>query len=226
MQPTVGWPRTSVLKDRLPLGRLLVWPLLLHFISVLLLAFMGPSAHAADVSEEVWRQLKSLPGIATRPGIKIPTLYVFFDPNCPWCAKLWTTTVNGHPFNEQPAVWIPVTYLGNDSVGKAVALSRSGKREDLSANFRRFDFERHGAAAAPLEPTPSEQRSLTRANTIWYALGGATPMMVYRERTGAAKAFLGLPPEALLNELTLSIAPSQLPAFAPSTQSGTDAARR
>jgi len=168
----------------------------------------------ADViPEETWRQVKALRGIPSQPGMNAPSLYVFFDPNCPWCAKLWSLQVNGQPFSERPVIWIPVTYLGTDSIGKGAALLRTAAKAELALNFEKFNYELRLGATSPVVPTAGERLALGRAKALWLRLGGATPLFIYRTAQGEGRLLLGLPSLKRLTELVSTVAPSRLSAF-------------
>lgn len=116
------------------------------------------------VTDVQWKQVKALRGIATQPGMNVPALYVFFDPNCPWCAKLWRTKLSdGRSFKDLPAVWIPVSFLTSDSIGKAAALLRQGNKAGLERNFGQYDFVHHTGGIQPVAASDSERVALGQA---------------------------------------------------------------
>lgn len=184
-------------------------------LGLALALFWNSTAIAADVSEVAWTSVKTLRGIRSGSDTDAPALYVFFDPNCPWCATLWTSSVDGKPFNERAALWIPVAYLGDDSMGKGAALIRAADRSALAANFAMFNHTWHAGATAPVTPSESEAAALGRSKAVWYALGGATPMLVYRTREGSVKSFVGAPKADELARVLASLAPTRLSPFTP-----------
>ena len=139
----------------------------LHQLWILAAALMALSLSATamahgkympwPVTEVQWKQVTSLRGIATQPGMTVPAMYVFFDPDCPWCAKLWNTKLSKGYFKDVPAVWIPVTYLTSNSVGKAAALLRLGNKAGLERNFGQYDFVNHTGGILPVQASDRER---------------------------------------------------------------------
>lgn len=160
---------------------------------------------AKEIPHQIWDQLKNLKGIPMQPGMSQTTLYVFIDLNCTVCADLWKKQVNGKPFHELPAIWIPVAHMGNNSLGKAAELLRSGSKEDLHLNFTKFNRGKRQGGLQGVIPTPMERSALAAAKSLWLELGGATPMFIYRSTQGEARLFLGLPPEPHFTELVASM---------------------
>jgi thiol:disulfide interchange protein DsbG len=166
-----------------------------------------------QVPEQTWQQIKSLKGIHSKAGMTNPSVFVFFDPNCPHCAKLWQAQMGATQFNQIPAVWIPVTYLGESALGKGAALLRDGSVKSLAANFVEFNYEaRQGGIAAAI-PTDKEKNQIGQAKSVWLKLGGATPLIVFRAKTGDAQLFLGLPSDAKLAEVASLFTSSSLSTF-------------
>ncbi|MEO6147060.1 MAG: hypothetical protein ABIT70_08425 [Sulfuriferula sp.] len=180
---------------------------------------LSVSAQAAtpmpwSVTDLQWQQVRSLRGLYTQPGMSVPALYIFFDPDCPWCAKLWQMQLDGKPFKDVPAVWIPVTYLASDSLGKGAALLRQGNKAALERNFAHYDTAHRSGGIAAVEPSATERQALGHAKAVWLQLGGATPMFVYRTSTGEALVYLGLPKDsAALASIVHTLAPPHLSVY-------------
>lgn len=175
-----------------------------QFLATALLPIF-PTSWTKEVPHQIWSQLKTLRGVAMQPDMTRPTLYVFIDPNCPVCADLWKKQVNGKPFHDLPAVWIPVAYMSNDSLGKAAALIRSGSKQDMRRNFTQFNRSKRQGSLPGVKPTSEERAALARAEALWVELGEATPMFVYRTRQGEARVVLGLMHEPLFAQLVASM---------------------
>lgn len=174
---------------------------------------------SSPVSETQWQWLRQLKGIATKPGMTTPMLYVFFDPDCPWSRTLWIDTrlPDGRSFNTVPAVWIPVPYFSKDSPGKAAALLRADDVESLSHNFGAgYNVATRSGGIAPVTPNDAEIKALSQSKGVWLDLGGATPLLVWRSRDGKALKHIGSPrnPEDL-QRIVESVAPSQLDNYRP-----------
>ena len=196
----VSW--RGVLKRLLPM---------LALLTLSATAMAQGSSMPWPLTDQQWQQVTALRGIATQPGMNVPALYVFFDPDCPWCATLWETRLNGKSFKDVPAVWVPVTYLTSNSLGKAAALLRSGAKVALEQNFHHYDTEHRSGGIIPVKASDSERKALGQAKALWLQLGGATPMFVYRTATGKTLIYLGLPKDpAQLTAIVQSLAVSRL----------------
>lgn len=181
-------------------------------LTVMSLVFIK-STFAKEISASSWSQVKSLQGIPTQTGMNSPSLYVFFDPNCPYCADLWNLSVNGKPFNNIPAVWIPLAYLKKNSRGKSAALLRLSSRQGLSENFDNFDHKKGVGGIKEVAATTIQNEKLDQSMLVWSKLGGATPLFVFKTRKETLEIFIGLPAAQQVATIVQSIAPSQLEIF-------------
>lgn len=173
-----------------------------HFLGIGIAALLPLwQAFAGEISHQTWNQIRSLRGIPTQPGMTRPTLYVFFDPNCPYCATLWFLPIYGKPFYDLPSVWIPVAYLNQSSLNKSAACMRGGKKEDLHNNFSNYDRQQRQGRIAGVEPTQAERSTLDSTKKLWTGLGGGTPMLAYRTLQGTAQVFIGLHSEKYMTDL-------------------------
>lgn len=192
--------------------RVRVW-----MLCVPLLAFVCGAGRAQlpdQISDTSWAQVQRLSGIATQPGLSATALYVFFDPNCPYCARLWTTPLAQGLVADVPAIWVPVAYLNKTSEGKAAALLRSSNKAELAHNFTLFNHTQHQGRSDAVVPSEAEKQSLKQAQALWNKLGGATPMLVWRMRSSRVPVkYIGLPPSELLQQLLGDMAPSDLQGF-------------
>jgi thiol:disulfide interchange protein DsbG len=150
-----------------------------------------------------WAQMKSLRGIAVGPvkAGDLPNAYVFFDVNCPHCAELWVAKVGAKNFNEVPMVWVPVTFMSKTSLNKAAHVLRQNNVAGLAQNFEQFNHNARLGAAPEAEPTDAERLALKRSTDLWKKLGGGTPMMVYRAKTGQIEKAMGVLPEPFLENM-------------------------
>jgi hypothetical protein len=171
------------------------------FISVLLFLFISFTARAHPITEEQYAHVMSLSGVTTHNLQNIKPLFIFFDPNCPHCAKLWNLKVQGKPFHEVPARWIPVTYLSKDSLGKGAAILRSNNKSALTENFTNFNIQLHQGSIASIEETRAENLALGKAKTVWMKLGGGTPLFVFRDKQGTPRKLIGLHSDEILKQL-------------------------
>ena len=120
-------------------------------------------------------------------------LWIFFDPNCIWCHRLFIM-LQKHPISETIEIrWIPVGFLKPGSTGKAAAILKNGLSE-LVADEVNFDSVNEEGGAHVID----SQRFLSMVkgnNLILKNLGGGgleTPTLVYREK-GTPYLFPGFP---------------------------------
>lgn len=174
------------------------------------------------ITEQTWQQIKKLKGIGTQSGMVTPSLYVFFDPNCPFCTDLWKTVLPVKPreevrkaefFSSVPAVWIPVAYMDDTSLGKSAALLRENSQSAIDNNFQTAKRKEKQGGATAVVPTEAERAALAQAKAIWLELGGATPLMVYRNNAGSTQLFMGVPTDDQLTELLGQIGASTLSTY-------------
>ncbi|MGQ3054280.1 MAG: thiol:disulfide interchange protein DsbG [Roseateles sp.] len=163
--------------------------------------------------ESVWQQLEGsrwiADGAATAPRI----VYVFTDPNCPFCAKLW---FDARPWVDSGKVQLRhvlVGILSPTSAGKAAALLAS---PDPAAALRAYESAHAPATAAalasgerpkplagkslhPLAPIPPALATQLEANAkLMSSLGlQATPGLVWRDAKGAIQKRAGAPDASL-----------------------------
>ncbi len=167
------------------------------------------------LSKETWQSVLALPAIEVKSTKEDrPQAVIFFDPNCPHCAKLWTRLyAEKSPYAGVATRWVPVAYMNAQSLGMAVNLLSTPSRQALAQNFDKFDFARRQGGAAEANVALDMRTQMQRAQNVWSQLGGATPLIVYAAKDGAVKAQLGLMPEAGFAEMVQSLAPARLAEF-------------
>lgn len=191
-------------------------PLLITFCLVLFDATASAQSDGRPtpelLPEHTWQQIRSLRGIATQDRMSTPSLYVFFDPNCPYSARLWQMQIEGRPFGEVPAVWVPVTFIGQTSVGKAAALLRSNNKAELARNFNEARLDAREGAITPVAETAQERLALGRSKAVWKKLIEGTPILVYRTKAGDLRYYPGGPSDpAKWAELMSNLATDKVP---------------
>jgi thiol:disulfide interchange protein DsbG len=165
------------------------------------------------LSETTWKQLKSSRWIADGKPNAPRVVYVFTDPNCPFCAKLW---LDARPWVDSGKVQlrhVMVGILGPTSAGKAAALLTA---KDPSAALQAYEGanaprtaksmasgERPKALSdpslAPLSAIPPAVVTQLESNAkLMVSLGmQATPGVVWRDAKGAIQKRTGAPESAL-----------------------------
>lgn len=120
-------------------------------------------------------------------------LWIFFDPNCIWCHRLFLM-IHQHPIPETIEIrWIPVGFLKSGSIGKASAILKNGFVE-LSKDEINFDTENE-EGGAPIISSPKFRSMVQKNNRILKLLGNGgleTPTLIYRKK-GINYLFPGFP---------------------------------
>lgn len=122
------------------------------------------------------------------------TIYVFVDPNCPYCHLLWRAV---QPYEKAglQVRWIPVATLGPTSMPKAIGVLAA---TDRTAAFRKMEQD-HGKPWQP-DPGKSERAHPAVAASIrangelmeQFGIAG-TPGVVWRDRAGKVQVRSGMP---------------------------------
>lgn len=127
-------------------------------------------------------------------------LYIFIDPNCPYCSMLYR---NLRPLIGPHGVqvrWIPVAILDPTSLGKAAAiLEAQDPLAALDYNEENYDVQAHAGGIREEVPSAQTESSL-RANAEALERVGIplVPTMVFRDSSGAVRTLTGaLSPIAL-----------------------------
>lgn len=150
--------------------------------------------------QSAWPMLEDSNWVADGPDDAPRKIYVFTDPNCPYCHKFHQIA---RPWVEAGKVQlrhIPVGILKPTSNGKAAAiLGADDPSEALArheANYRRGGIE-------PLEDIPEELRQKVAANNMLMSSLGiqGTPGLVYRDENGKIGVKQGVPQGALREQI-------------------------
>jgi thiol:disulfide interchange protein DsbG len=134
-------------------------------------------------------------------------LYVFFDPNCPYCQKLWQAL---QPYERAglQVHWVPVAYLGPTSLPKA---TRMLVATDRTAAFREHmqRFGQNRVAPADVKGSAESAQALERNLALMHRFGiEGTPGLVWRENAGKVRTLVGMPPVSALPGITGLSAPT------------------
>lgn len=144
--------------------------------------------------KSVWQILQRAKGIRVggSPAATIK-IQVIFDPNCPYCARLYLKLKQQYP--TVPIRWVPIAYLVASSGPRGAAILQSkDPAASLDADFTQYvyDFKKsHGGYKIPAGKQfilPRENVQLEKRCTQW---GGATPMIIFKNSTGEVVRALG-----------------------------------
>lgn len=179
------------------------------------LSSAAPAAHG-DEDLSFWQALEHTHYIAE--GSRGPVVYLFMDPNCPYCHQLFSWLQNPVSAGQMRLRVILVGYLipGNSDAKAASILAAKDPLRALKANedgFRVRDGQPEGAAPLADASTLAKMRPILERNYRFLQgkqslLPGSAPegyatvpFLVYREK-GAVHYVVGLPNNAQWKALT------------------------
>ncbi len=191
-----------------------------HVIAGTLLDAQGEEVAEAALEKTVrgamtagaWTKLESSHWIEDGKKDAPRTVYVFTDPNCPYCNKFWA---DARPWVDSGKVvlrHVMVGILTPTSAGKAAALLAAKDPAAALSAYERGHMEQNGKSIAsgrvrpladaglkPLEDIPADiERKLTANHRLMASLGlQATPAMVWRDANGAVQMRTGAPPSEI-----------------------------
>lgn len=167
-------------------------------------------AQSARAAKAILAQASKLTYIAEGDGPRV--LWIFFDPNCPFCHQLYgklrpLVGKDGLQFR-----WVPLGILTASSLPKAAAILQS---PDRLAAFRKneddYDFAANGQPGGGILPattiTPAARKELAANKAVYDSqkLFGV-PVVVWQRKDGWADMFIGVPSDAQLKDMLASVA--------------------
>lgn len=166
-------------------------------LCLIAVAVYGPGAHARREPRLLWTRLKNAALISEGTGQR--RLYVFFDPDCPYCHRLYEDL--------QPLIgpkglkvgWVPVGILKISSFGKAAHLLEAKSPWQALARAENGYRGERGLAVTPRRATVKIAADLMRnAHLLRSAGGNGVPFLVYKDQEGLVRATVGDPPGGAL----------------------------
>lgn len=163
----------------------------------LLQPVQGAERHPTDPSEKnatqahgplehVFRQLPQARWITEGRSPRI--MYVFFDPNCPYCHYLYGVSQHFVRSDLVEVRWIPVGFLEPSSVGKAAAILEA---KDPHAALARNENGYHrpgGGGIQEVLPSRAAQAQLDRNLALFKETGaGGVPLIMWEDRSGRVR---------------------------------------
>jgi len=151
----------------------------------------------APIPEEGWEKLEGSTWVQDGRPDAPRTVYVFTDPNCPYCHQFWTAA---RPWVESGKVQLRHVMVGvirQDSPAKAAAiLEAKSPEEALAENEHKYG----DGGIVPLETiSPAVAEKLEHNATLMTELGfSGTPAIVFRKADGSIGQMGGLPQDAAL----------------------------
>lgn len=140
---------------------------------------------------KLWNKLEAAPNSWVAEGtLKDPkaVLYVFKDPNCGYCHLAWKALQPYEKVGLQVR-WIPVAFLGGDSLDKAAYLLEAKNGDEAVEQLH----QKWGTKTTV--PTGSKDAKATvQANNSLMSEWGfqGTPAVIYKDKAGAFKAAPGM----------------------------------
>jgi thiol:disulfide interchange protein DsbG len=139
-------------------------------------------------------------------------LYVFFDPNCPYCHQLYLKLTPRLARDELQVHWVALGMLSASSLPKAAAILQAPDRlKAFETNEHDYDFAANGQPGGGILPAatiePQTRRLLQRNLDIYRSqkLFGV-PVMVWKQRGGQAQMMVGVPSDQQLHAILAGLA--------------------
>ncbi len=139
-------------------------------------------------------------------------LYVFFDPNCPYCHQLYLKLTPRLARDGLQVHWVVLGMLTASSLPKAAAILQAPDRlKAFEINEHDYDFAANGQPGGGILPAatiePGTRRLLQRNLDIYRSqkLFGV-PVMVWKRRGGQAEMFVGVPSDEQLHAILADLA--------------------
>lgn len=121
-------------------------------------------------------------------------IYIFFDPNCPYCHRLYENTRAWVKQGKAQLRWIPVGILTATSSGKAAAIL--GAKDPLKAFYYNENHYKHGGGIEEDLPSQKTSKALkANADLLARTHVGAVPAMLFRTKDGKPFIIEGAPPK-------------------------------
>lgn len=168
-------------------------------------------AVGASMADAVWKQLQASTWIQDGKAGAARTVYVFTDPNCPYCNKFWADARPWVVSGKVVLRHVMVGVLTPTSAGKAAALLADKNPAAALDAYERSHARQNAKALGtgrprpldgglkPLSSIPPEVgRKLEANEKLMAALGvQATPALVWRDAAGAVQVRTGAPDSVL-----------------------------
>jgi len=120
-------------------------------------------------------------------------IYVFFDPNCPYCHRLFVSTRDWVKHNKVEIRWVPVGILTATSAGKAAAIL--GAKDPRAAFYQNEDHYNRGGGIEEDIPSAAVEQKLKANDALLARTGfGAVPLMLFEANDGTPILLQGAPP--------------------------------
>lgn len=166
-------------------------------LTVLALCGWHLNAHAApgriqQIAGSMLKDIGQATWISEGKGPHI--IYIFFDPNCPYCHRLYEDTRSWIKHGKAQLRWIPVGILTPTSPGKAAALL--GAKDPLKALYYNENHYDHGGGIEEDIPSSATEKKLHANAALLARTGfGAVPVMLFYTKDDTPYLIDGSPPK-------------------------------
>lgn len=144
----------------------------------------------------VGRKLAKDPHLLSEGRKGAPQLYVFADPNCIFCHRLWEETRDWVRDGKIRIHWVMVGFLKPSSQGRAAAMlaAKDGVKA-LTEDETHFDTKNEEGGLKPLKSIPANlKKALAHHSDLMAQLQfNGTPSLVYRDQNGKWRGETGVP---------------------------------
>ena len=163
---------------------------------------LARAAQSTGQADAVWSQMHESTWIGEGRGTRV--LYIFFDPNCPYCHQLYGMLRAFVGKADVQLRWVVLGMLTPSSLPKAAAiLQAANPLQAFHTNEADYDFAANGQPGGGITPattiTPKAREKLARNLAIYRAhkLFGV-PVLLWRTASGRAALLVGVPSDAQL----------------------------
>lgn len=149
---------------------------------------------------KIWNRLEKSTWIADGSKSAARVVYVFTDPNCPYCNKFWNDARPWIKTGKVQLRHVIVAILTDTSAGKAAALLTA---RDPQAALTEHERDRADGGVKPLAQISATVRARLDANQkLMEQLGSsATPTIFYKDADGKLQKREGAPSAEMLTEI-------------------------
>lgn len=112
-------------------------------------------------------------------------IYVFFDPQCPHCNKLWQNAQDDS-VKDVSIVWIPVAFINDKSLPQAATILSSGNSRQTMAEHEKSMSEGGTGIATSSVINPSSLEKVQTNNRIFESIGGTGVPLIFKASSKGA----------------------------------------
>lgn len=155
---------------------------------------------AKPMSDQTWASLETTPWVLDGQADAPRIIYVFTDPNCPYCHLFWEAS---RPWVEAGNVQLRhllVGMLKEDSPAKAAAILGS---TDTSAALQKHELSYDQGGISPLESIPDDILEILEENQLLMMTMGfrGTPGIMVLDDEGVIQKYNGMPRDDALADV-------------------------